>query len=547
QPLNQICSTAAWNSTFKIVAGTTSSWGTASNLLNTPHDVTFDGYGNMYVVDYGNHRIQRFPSGSTSSTSGVTVAGFSTSGGSGYSQLLYPTSMFIDRNETMYILDSSNCRVVRWLSGEPLGFTVAAGHGYGSTLDKIGTSYAIYLDDQSNIYISDHSNHRVTKWFNGNHTTGATIAGNNVVGSTPYQLNSPWGIYVDANYTLYIADYGNHRIQKWIAGAMNATTVAGVSGVLGSWSYQLYYPTAITFDQYTYMYIMDSGNNMSYALVINEWMIRIQRWWLGSTYGVTVVSASLYNPRGMAFDTSGNLVVADQSYHRVVSFPVSCREYKRLHSLCAFQAVYSFSYITLIFEILAATTTTTTPPSTNSPNQVCGTAVWNSTFKVVAGTTSSWGTASNRLNTPHDVTFDGYDNMYVVDYGNHRIQRFPSGSTSSTSGVTVAGFSTSGGSGYSQLLYPTSMFIDCNETMYILDSSNYRVVRWLSGEPLGFTVAAGHGYGSTLDKIGTSYAIYLDDQSNIYISDNSNHRVTKWFNGNHTTGVMVCIIETETF
>ncbi|CAF4969011.1 unnamed protein product [Rotaria sp. Silwood1] len=203
---------------------------------------------------------------------------------------------------------------IRWLSGEPLGFTVAAGHGYGSTLDKIGTSYAIYLDNQSNIYISEYSNHRVTKWFHGNHTAGVLIAGNNVAGSTPYQLNNPYGIYVDANYILYIADYGNHRIQKWIAGAVNATTVAGVSGVLGVSSSQLHYPTAITFDQYNYMYIMDSGNN------------RIQRWWPGSTYGVTVASASLNNPRGMAFDTSGNLVVADQSYHRVVSFPVTCRK-----------------------------------------------------------------------------------------------------------------------------------------------------------------------------------------------------------------------------
>ncbi|CAF3628500.1 unnamed protein product [Rotaria sp. Silwood1] len=214
----------------------------------------------------------------------------------------------------MYILDNSNSRVVRWLSGEPLGFTVAAGHGYGSTLDKIGTSYAIYLDNHSNIYISEYSNHRVTKWFNGNHTSGVLIAGNNMAGSTPYQLNSPWGIYVDANYTLYIVDYGNHRIQKWIAGVVNATTVAGVSGVAGSWSYELHYPTAITFDQHNYMYIIDSGNN------------RIQRWWPGSTYGVTVASASLNNPRGMAFDTSGNLVVADESYHRMVLFPVTCRE-----------------------------------------------------------------------------------------------------------------------------------------------------------------------------------------------------------------------------
>ncbi|CAF5052656.1 unnamed protein product, partial [Rotaria sp. Silwood1] len=57
---------------------------------------------------------------------------------------------------------------------------------------------------------------------------------------------------------------------------------------------------------------MDSGNN------------RIQRWWPGSTYGVTVASASLNNPRGMAFDTSGNLAVADESYHRMVLFPVTC-------------------------------------------------------------------------------------------------------------------------------------------------------------------------------------------------------------------------------
>ena len=62
------------------------------------------------------------------------------------------------------------------------------------------------------------------------------------------------------------------------------------------------------------MYIMDSGNN------------RIQRWWPGSTYGITVVSASFYNPRGMTIDPSGNLAVADYSYHRVVLFSVNCRK-----------------------------------------------------------------------------------------------------------------------------------------------------------------------------------------------------------------------------
>jgi sugar lactone lactonase YvrE len=97
-------------------------------------------------------------------------------------------------------------------------------------------------------------------------------------------------------------------------GFLNGTTVAGQTSVAGAWSYQFNTPTAITFDQYDNLYVMDAGNN------------RIQRWWPGSTYGITVVTAALYNPRGMTFDPSGNLVVADMSYERVVLFPVGCRK-----------------------------------------------------------------------------------------------------------------------------------------------------------------------------------------------------------------------------
>jgi hypothetical protein len=112
------------------------------------------------------------------------------------------------------------------------------------------------------------------------------------------------------------------------------------------------------------------------------------------------------------------------------------------------------------------------------------------------------------------------------------------GSTSATNAVTVAGFTLSGGSGYSEFNGPTSIRVDLNGVMYIMDRSNYRVVKWLPGQPLGFTVAAGAS-GSTLDKIGLSYAICLDNQTNIYISDYTYHRVTMWLNGNTTTGYLV--------
>ncbi len=43
-------------------------------------------------------------------------------------------------------------------------------------------------------------------------------AGGNGAGSTPDKLNSPWGVYVDVNGSIYVVDRGNHRVQLWISG-----------------------------------------------------------------------------------------------------------------------------------------------------------------------------------------------------------------------------------------------------------------------------------------------------------------------------------------
>lgn len=44
------------------------------------------------------------------------------------------------------------------------------------------------------------------------------VAGGNGAGSTPERLNNPWGIYVDVNGSLFVADRNNHRIQLWETG-----------------------------------------------------------------------------------------------------------------------------------------------------------------------------------------------------------------------------------------------------------------------------------------------------------------------------------------
>ncbi|CAF4562698.1 unnamed protein product, partial [Rotaria sp. Silwood2] len=162
----------------------------------------------MYVADYSNNRILRFNPGKYSititkliktyvlylgsglSSTGKLVAGFTTGGGSGYSQLNGPTGIYLDLNRTLYIYDNLNYRIQKWIYGQPLGFTVAGGRGSGTALDKISTGQSLYVDDQSSIYISEIGNDRVTRWDNT--TIGVIVAGNGTAGSALNQLRNPW-------------------------------------------------------------------------------------------------------------------------------------------------------------------------------------------------------------------------------------------------------------------------------------------------------------------------------------------------------------------
>ncbi|CAF1614150.1 unnamed protein product [Rotaria magnacalcarata] len=255
----------------------------------------------MYVADQSNNRIQKFVGGSATGTAVTNLT------------LSNPCDLYVDNNNVLYILDTSNYRVLRWSNN--VVTVVAGGFGAGSTYDKMSTSYSMFIDASYNIYVSDYGNHRVALWSAGYPNMSQLVAGGYGAGSTPDKLYNPMGIYVDSFRTIYIADYYNHRIQQWNANAIIGITVAGTTAVSGSWSYLLYYPTTVIYDQHNYLYILDSGNN------------RIQRWVPGASYGITVVaSSSMSNPRGLNFDSSGNMIVADMSSQRIISFAISCQK-----------------------------------------------------------------------------------------------------------------------------------------------------------------------------------------------------------------------------
>jgi DNA-binding beta-propeller fold protein YncE len=76
----------------------------------------------------------------------------------------------------------------------------------------------MFMDNQLNIYVSDSGNSRVVKWLSTNTTSGILVAGGNGAGNAATQFNGPYGIYVDSTQGIYIVDSNNHRVQYWTFG-----------------------------------------------------------------------------------------------------------------------------------------------------------------------------------------------------------------------------------------------------------------------------------------------------------------------------------------
>jgi hypothetical protein len=134
--------------------------------------------------------------------------------GSGLNQMEMTTGLFFNSTgNQLYILDLFNYRVLKWTIGATAATVVAGGNGSGSALNQFSTAWGgLTVDTLSNVYISDYNNYRILKWPPGA-TSGQIVAGGNGQGSGTNQLSQPWGIAVDTQFTLFVADPGNQRIQ----------------------------------------------------------------------------------------------------------------------------------------------------------------------------------------------------------------------------------------------------------------------------------------------------------------------------------------------
>lgn len=312
--------------------------GLATNAsLFRPRGVAVDPNANLHIADTENYRIRKVDSSGTITTvAGNGTAGFSGDGGPATeANLSYPRAVAFDASGNLYISDGGENRI-RKVDATGIITTVAGGapccnlgDGGPATDAYLSSPEGVAVDAKGNLYIGDSGDNRIRKVDASGTIT--TVAGNGNSGyggdggaATSAVLSAPSGVAVDSAGNLYIADSANNRIRKVDTSGV-ISTVAG-NGAFGdsgdggpATSANLNYPIAVALDAGGNLYIADIFNNRIRKVDTSGTITTVVG---NGTFGFggdggPATDSELAYPSGLAFDSVGDLFIADSDNFRV--------------------------------------------------------------------------------------------------------------------------------------------------------------------------------------------------------------------------------------
>jgi sugar lactone lactonase YvrE len=276
-------------------------------------------------------------------------------------------------------------------------------------------------------------------------------------------LNGPHGLARDAGGNLYIAEAGNHVVRRVSAATGEIAIVAG-RGIPGgdgdgglATEARLSYPTNLAFDSVGNLYIADQGNNRIRVVDRVSGVIRTVAGNGSSNFsgdGGLATLAALRSPTDVAFDATGNLYITDWGNARIRRVDVATR----------------------LISTFAGT-----------------------------GNAASSGDGGNALQAdinPYGLAIDGRGDLVFTEINQHRVRRIDQSTRTvrTIAGTGTAGFSGDGGPAISAALStPHGISIDTAGNVFVGDASNYRIRRI---DPAG-TISTFAG-GGNAEENGTS-------------------------------------------
>lgn len=275
--------------------------GRGPGQFTAPQGLAADPTGRLLVSDTVDHRVELFAPGSEAYLESWNVQGDLTEG------LLGPSGIGVDPRGSVYVADTGNQRVVKvW--------------GDNTFLSELGISGGVTLSDpgavavapgSGDVYVADTDDDRVLvyapdgalleKWGGGE--------GNGSTGSGPGEFESPRALAVGPEGDVYVADYGNDRIEKFTPSG----TLLDEWGTRGGRDGRMRGPTGVAVDGRGDVYVVDNGNNR--VEVFDSGGHFLAKWGARGT-----ALGDLSQPTAIAVDCAGTVYVADTNNNRVERF-----------------------------------------------------------------------------------------------------------------------------------------------------------------------------------------------------------------------------------
>jgi len=504
----------------------------ATQTAVDPYSITVDSNNNLYIADFGNHRVRKVsPQGIITTVAGTGVSGYSGDDGpASQAALASPSDVWVDSNNNLYICDYISS-VIRKVDPSGIIDTVVgnglrgfSGDGGLATQARLNLPYSITGDAIANLMIVDNGNYRVrrvdaptqfidTIGGNGTFTTSgdggpATSAG----------ISSPVGVAVDSVGNVYVSSHVassdawsmEDRVRK-ITPSGIISTVAGISnnGDGGSASNAIVDPYGIRFGKGAFannLYLTDRRNNQIRKVSGGTGLITTIAGNGGSGFSGDnglAINATFGAPRGVATDAAGNVWIADTDNNRV----------RKIDTGGVIRTVAGNGNLGYSGDGVSATATS--------------------------------------LYFPYAVDIDAVGNLYIADRFNNRIRKVtPQGIISTIAGNgTAASTGNDGPASQASVASPTDVLVASDGSIYIVETSTHQVRKI---RPDGIIVrVAGTGapgylgdQGPALNaRLNAPWVIALDGDGNLYIGEQGNLRVRRV---DAATGIITTVAGTGT-
>ena len=302
--------------------------------FDSPAALGIDMKGTIWVADSGMSTLRRISKGVVTTIAGQPGVPGTDDGPATFAGLNHPGALAVSASgDVVYIADTGN-HVIRVLytTGNgiffgPLMATLAGSAGQQGTTDasadnaRFTAPDGIALTSNYTIYVGDTGTDRIRRLNPGFPVMVNSVAGTvSAAGATDgpastARFNGPTGVAVDAAGNVFVADTENNLIRRLGVDGL-VTTVAGAPGAagfvdgIGSVA-RFDHPRALAFDSLGNLYVADTGNHAIRRIAPSHLVSTIiGTGAAGHRNGVGLV-AMLSSPSGVAFDPSGRLYIAD--------------------------------------------------------------------------------------------------------------------------------------------------------------------------------------------------------------------------------------------